>query len=132
MQEEIEQLRQELEVKSTIEVRPAPIVARATLTSLDEAGAVAMVPVETARSPEMDKEPVVVVTDLSAEERERMESQRLRMQDERDGLQEERLKWDEERNKFSEARRQFQEDQIMLQGEVNNANKVSFIGWGKI
>lgn len=73
------------------------------------------------------RQPTVVVTDLSEEERRRMEEERKRMAEEREKMREEREEWEKERDNLVEERKKFQEDRIILQGDLNNANKVNII-----
>ena len=67
---------------------------------------------------------VTVVTDLSEEERLRMEEERRQMSEQRDGMMEERKRGEEEREKFNEERKRFLEDRVALQGDLVNMKKV--------
>ncbi len=76
-------------------------------------------------APSGDLEPTVVVTDLSEEDRLRMDEERDKMGSERDNMREDRRKMEDEREAFSDERKKFLEEKVMLQGEITNINTVN-------
>ena len=66
----------------------------------------------------------MVVADLSEEDRARMEEERATMSTERDDIMADRQAMEKDREEFINQRRKHQEDQVLLQGDLNTANKV--------
>ena len=69
----------------------------------------------------------VVVTDLSDEERRRMEEERRQIQEERDQIARERAEMEREMDKYGEERRAFDAQKLELQQQLADAEKVKII-----
>jgi uncharacterized protein (DUF3084 family) len=67
----------------------------------------------------------VIVKDMSEDERKRIEDERRIMEEQRGNMKREREAFEAERDAFAEERKKAQEDRIILQSDLNNANKES-------
>ncbi len=76
-------------------------------------------------------EPTVIVTDLSEEERRKMEEERRRMAKEREEMRGEIEKMEKEMERFADERKGWEEERLILQGDLNSANKVSLSSYSQ-